>query len=125
LKLVEVAGAAKPDTKGKSKMADADIFSTLDWSEPPKNMSKPLQAMWFIKKGEFRIGPEWEQAHAIVQAMEGTFEFDWVHALLHWIEADMGNADYWYRRAGRKRATPSVAAEWEHMARELSGVTQH
>ena len=33
--------------------------------------------------------------------MEGVAEFDWVHALLHWIEADMGNADYWYRRAGK------------------------
>ena len=40
LKLVEVAGAAKPDIKGKSQMADADIFSTLDWSEPPKDMSQ-------------------------------------------------------------------------------------
>ncbi len=61
-----------------------------------------------VRKGEFRIGPEWEEAHAIVQTMEGTMEFDWVHALLHWIEADMGNADYWYRRAGKKRSAPSV-----------------
>jgi hypothetical protein len=104
---------------------DDDIFATEDWSEPPKNMSKPLQALWLIRKGGYRVGPEWEQAHAIVQAQEGVFEFDWVHALLHWIEADMGNADYWYRRAGRKRATPSVSAEWQHMASELSGVTKH
>ena len=103
----------------------ADVFTTLDWSAPPKDMSKPLQALWWMKKGELRVGPEWEEAHRIVQAMEGTFEFDWVHALLHWIEADMGNADYWYRRAGRKRATASVSSEWEHIARELSGVTQH
>jgi hypothetical protein len=103
----------------------ADVFTTLDWSAPPKDMSKPLQALWWIRKGEFRVGPEWEEAHWIVQAMEGTFEFDWVHALLHWIEADMGNADYWYRRAGKKRATASVSSEWEHIARELSGVTQH
>ena len=103
----------------------ADVFTTLDWSAPPKDMSKPLQAMWWIKKGSFKVGPEWGEAHAIVQTMEGTFEFDWVHALLHWIEADMGNADYWYRRAGRKRATASVSAEWEHIAKELSGATQH
>lgn len=102
-------------------MADADIFSTLDWSQPPKDMSKPLQALWWIKKGSFRIGPEWDQAHAIVQSMEGVFEFDWVHALLHWIEADLGNADFWYRRAGRRRTKPSVSAEWEHMAKTLSG----
>ena len=48
-----------------------------------------------------------------------------VHALLHWVEADMGNADYWYRRAGKKRATASVASEWQHMAETLSGVTRH
>ena len=102
-----------------------DIFTSEDWSAPPKDMSKPLQALWWIRKGEYRVGPEWEEAHVIVQAMEGTFEFDWVHALLHWIEADMGNADYWYRQAGRKRATASVSSEWEHIARELSGVTQH
>ena len=53
------------------------------------SMSKPLQALWWLRKGEFRVGPEWEEAHRIVQAMEGTAEFDWVHALLHWIEADM------------------------------------
>jgi hypothetical protein len=37
----------------------------------------------------------------------------------------MGNADYWYRRAGRKRATASVAAEWQYMAETLSGVVKH
>ena len=102
-----------------------DIFTTLDWSEPPKDMSKPLQALWWLKKGSFRVGDEWEQAHVIVQAMEGVQAFDWVHALMHWIEADMGNADYWYRRAGKKRATASVASEWEHIAAALSEVTKH
>ena len=106
-------------------MGEADIFSTADWRDVPKDMSKPLQALWWIRKGEFRVGPEWEEAHVIVQAMEGVMEFDWVHALLHWVEADMGNADYWYRRAGKRRATASVSSEWEHIARELSGVTQH
>lgn len=103
----------------------ADIFTSEDWSQPPRDMSKPLQAMWWIRKGAFRVGPEWEEAHAICQAMEGVAEFDWVHALLHWIEADMGNADYWYRRSGKRRSAPNVKAEWEHIARELSGVTQH
>ena len=92
---------------------------------PPAGLSPALQALWWVRKGEFRVGPEWEEAHRIVQAMEGTQEFDWVHALLHWIEADMGNADYWYRRAGKKRSAPSVKAEWEVIAQALSGVTKH
>ncbi|HEX5443520.1 MAG TPA: hypothetical protein VFW87_06815 [Pirellulales bacterium] len=124
LKLVEVPAARPAATGGRGSMA-TDIFSSLDWSAPPKDMSKPLQALWWAKKGGLHIGPEWEEAHAIVQSMEGVFEFDWVHALLHWIEADMGNADYWYRRAGKKRATASVAAEWQHIAATLSGVTRH
>ena len=94
-------------------------------NEPPAAIPQALAALWWMKKGEFRVGPEWEEAHRIVQAMEGTFEFDWVHALLHWIEADMGNADYWYRRAGKKRSAPNVKAEWEVIAQALSGVTKH
>ena len=53
-------------------MAD-DVFTTLDWANPPKDMTKPLQALWWVKKGGLRMGPEWEQAHAIVQTQEGVF----------------------------------------------------
>lgn len=98
------------------------ILSTLDRSEPPRDMTKPLQALWWVKKGELRVGPEWEQAHLICASMEGVKAFDWVHALLHWIEADLGNADYWYRRAGEKRSKPSVSEEWAYMVEELSEI---
>lgn len=103
----------------------SDIFTSQDWSAPPKDLSMPLQALWWIRKGEFRMGAEWEEAHRIVQQMEGVQAFDWVHALLHWIEADMGNADYWYRRAGKRRSAPSVSQEWEHMAMMLSDAPKH
>ena len=73
------------------------ILESLSASEPPRDMTKPLQAMWWLKKGGLRKGPEWEQAHIICQSMEGVKAFDWVHALAHWIEADRGNSDYWYR----------------------------
>lgn len=96
------------------------ITETLAQSEPPRDMTKPLQALWWLKKGELKVGPEWEQAHVICQAMEGVKAFDWVHALAHWIEADFGNADYWYRRAGEKRSKPSVSEEWTHLVTELS-----
>lgn len=98
----------------------ANIFTSSDWSEPPKELSPPLQALWWVRKGDMRMGPEWEEAHRIVQQMEGVAAFDWVHALLHWIEADMGNADYWYRRAGKRRSAPTVSDEWEHIALSLS-----
>lgn len=96
------------------------VTATIDYSEPPSNMSKPLQALWWIKKGGFHVGPEWEEAHRIAQAMEGAKPFDWIHALLHWIEADFGNSDYWYRMAGEKRHGKTVAEEWAYLVEELT-----
>ena len=54
-------------------------------------LSPPQQALQFLKQGAFKLGPEWDKAHAICQTAEGTFEYDLVHALAHWIEGDMGN----------------------------------
>jgi hypothetical protein len=44
---------------------------------------------------------DWEAAHAIVQRAEDDPLSCWIHAVLHRIEGDEGNARYWYRRAGR------------------------
>ena len=98
---------------------------TFDTPEPPATLSPPLQALWWLGKGGLAPGPEWERAHAICQTAEGTPDYDRVHALAHWIEGDTSNADYWYRRAGKKRSAPNVKAEWEVMAQALSGVTRH
>ena len=43
----------------------------------------------------------WDEAHAIVQRDESDPTAAWIHAVLHKIEGDLGNARYWYRRAGR------------------------
>lgn len=61
------------------------------------------------------MGPEWEAAHALSQRHEGDRAHDLVHALAHWIEGDMSNADYWYRRVKRSRAA-TVEAEWRAIA---------
>jgi len=44
---------------------------------------------------------EWDAAHQIVQQHEDDATAAWIHAVLHKIEGDSGNAGYWYRRAGR------------------------
>ncbi len=59
-----------------------------------------LEALRLIREGGFAIGPAWEQAHEITQQHEGAAIFDAIHALLHRIEGDTGNAAYWDRRAG-------------------------
>ena len=80
---------------------------------PPAGLAPPFQALWWLKK----TGPAWEQAHAISQGGEGDRLHDLVHALVHWIEGDHGNADYWYRKAGETdRREADKALEWERIA---------
>lgn len=57
-------------------------------------------ALAHIRESGFETGPTWENAHEIAQAHEGEAIFDAIHALLHRIEGDAGNAAYWDRRAG-------------------------
>ena len=70
-------------------------------------VSLPLQALWHDAHGD------WERAHGLCQDA-GSGEGDWVHAYLHRKEGDLGNAGYWYARAGRSMPAASVtlAEEW-------------
>jgi hypothetical protein len=43
----------------------------------------------------------------------------WVHAYLHRVEGDLGNARYWYRQAGRSPAAGALDAEWDAIAAAL------
>lgn len=66
-----------------------------------------------LKAGNFRMGEEWENAHQLCQAHEGSPLFDWVHALVHRIEGDDRNAGYWYQRASKSPHTGSIEEEWQ------------
>jgi hypothetical protein len=50
---------------------------------------------------ELALAGDWEAAHGIVQQDEADRTAAWIHAVLHKIEGDPGNAPYWYARAGR------------------------
>jgi len=83
---------------------------------PPTDHSPPQQALWWLKQGALKLGAEWEKAHAICQTAEGTFEYDLVHALAHWIEGDISNRDYWYRRVGKGwNRAETVEKEWHNI----------
>jgi hypothetical protein len=73
-----------------------------------------LLALWWDAKGD------WEKAHEIAQDVSGA-DGAWVHAYLHRKEGDLGNAAYWYRRAGRDVAVGDLRAEWEGIVREMLG----
>ena len=90
----------------------ADEFRAL---KAPPEKAPPLAALWHAAKGD------WDKAHALVQD-DGSHEAAWVHAYLHRVEGDEGNAGYWYRQAGKPHAKHPLDAEWaENAGALLSG----
>lgn len=89
------------------------LRQTLTAASPPDTLVPALEALWWEAKGD------WTKAHEIAQAHEGETECDWVHAYLHRVEGDLGNAGYWYRRAGRPAATSSLSDEWTAVVQAL------
>jgi hypothetical protein len=48
---------------------------------------------------ELALAGDWDAAHHLVQQYEEDPTAAWIHAVLHKIEGDPGNARYWYRHA--------------------------
>jgi hypothetical protein len=66
------------------------------------------------------LAGDWQAAHLIVQdpsETDGTAA--WIHAVVHRMEGDVGNARYWYARCGRS-LRPDVTTEAE--LREIEAV---
>jgi hypothetical protein len=84
----------------------AEFRATLAECAPPKG-GRALSALWWAAKGH------WDRAHEIVQDDAGR-EAAWVHAYLHRVEGDLGNAAYWYRHARREVAvSQALDTEWD------------
>lgn len=80
---------------------------------PPSELSPEATALWHTKAGN------WDTAHDIAQDIH-TPMGSWIHALLHLIEGDQGNASYWYRKAGRPARSPEQIDEnWREIAAEV------
>jgi hypothetical protein len=95
-------------------VSTADFRASLDGAKPAPSLEPPLAALWWAAKGD------WDAAHRIVQDEE-TPEAAWVHAYLHRVEGDLGNAGYWYRQAGKPVAKDALDAEWERIVSTLRG----
>lgn len=83
------------------------------------DLSRLIEAFDRLAAAGFEMGAEWQAVHQICQDHEGEQAFDWGHALCHRIEGDDLNAGYWYRNAGRQKATGSMADEWVAMRAAL------
>ena len=89
-------------------MTLADFEKTLSQDTPPHDIDPLLTALWHERKGD------WESSHDIAQDIH-TPDGSWVHAYLHRVEGDDGNASYWYRRAGKPVPQVSTAEEWRQL----------
>ena len=85
-----------------------EFNASLNASEPDPNFTVHLKSLWFDGKGD------WQMAHQQVDHLSDR-ESAWVHAYLHRKEGDTGNADYWYRKAGRGRPDILLEQEWEDL----------
>lgn len=92
--------------------AQALLATTKD-SKPPDGLSPALEALWYEAHGD------WKRAHEIVQD-ENSKECAWVHAYLHRVEGDEGNAAYWYRIARKPIASGNLVDEWHAIAHALA-----
>jgi len=94
------------------KMNFIEFLGTLDNDHPDEELSPEIRSLWWIKKGN------WEIAHQIAQDA-GTKRGDWIHAHLHRVEGDLGNASYWYSRAGKPNCQNSLTEEWEFLVKDI------
>jgi len=90
--------------------------STTREAAPPAGISLALQALWHDARGD------WDGAHGCAQE-DHSRDGSWVHAYLHRKEGDIGNAGYWYSRAGRSvpAKVTTLEDEWAAIARDLIG----
>lgn len=86
--------------------------ASLEGAAPPAGLDAVLGALWQAAKGD------WHAAHHLAQS-DRSAAGAWVHAHLHRVEGDEGNADYWYRRAGKPRSTAPLEVEWDEIAGAL------
>jgi len=90
----------------------AAFRATLAAAAPPPGLAPAIEALWRDAKGD------WDKAHALAQSDQGG-DGDWVHAYLHRKEGDLGNADYWYRRARKPAPALPLDDEWAAIAAAL------
>ncbi|NNJ69739.1 MAG: hypothetical protein HKP10_00455 [Kiritimatiellales bacterium] len=66
----------------------------------------------YIEVLQIERAGDWDKAHRIIQDIDTT-EAAWIHAYLHRVEGDLGNAAFWYRRAGKPQCRSPLNEEWQ------------
>jgi len=88
------------------------FIQSLAENMPPADLNTWQQSLWYAANNQ------WNKAHELIQDLPDR-QSAHIHAYLHRVEGDIGNADYWYRQAGKKRPSLSLQEEWEAIAKSL------
>jgi len=64
---------------------------------------------------------DWETAHLIAQDYSDV-NANWLHAVLHKIEGDVGNSHYWYVRTAMNGANARKYADFNNAREELTAI---
>ncbi|ATQ68628.1 MULTISPECIES: hypothetical protein [Methylosinus] len=94
-------------------MTREEFEASLGAATPPA-LQPALLALWRDARGE------WDLAHKCVDTRDDALSM-WAHAYLHRKEGDLGNAGYWYARAGRAPARGTLAEEFGEILGALLG----
>ena len=92
-----------------------EFSNTVDeHSAPGPELPDTLKALWWSAKGD------WEQSHNIAQDLHNA-DGSWIHAYLHRVEGDLGNAGYWYNRANQPVCNDGLDAERDQLIHHFLG----
>lgn len=81
-------------------------------NDVPEGLSPELESLWYAEAGN------WEAAHDIAQDLSSEMGSR-IHGLLHLIEGDVGNANYWFRSVGKpSRSVSEIPAIWAELTGE-------
>lgn len=73
-----------------------------------------MKASIYINALNLEKGGDWDASHRLIQEYN-TMEACWIHAYLHRVEGDLGNASYWYSRARKSIPKYSLEEEWNEL----------
>lgn len=91
-----------------------EFQQSLSAAAPPAVLRPELAALWWL------TNRNWQKAHDLIDPEPGS-DAAWVHALLHRMEGDQANANYWYARAGKARPNQTIRQEMDALLAHFLG----
>lgn len=72
----------------------------------------------YFKALDLEKAGQWDHAHRLIQSYY-SMEACWIHAYLHRVEGELGNARYWYSRANKPMPSYGLEKEWDEIYRQM------